>query len=74
MIAKVIKKCKDLKWLTYYSYNISLDEYITDSKYLRKKEIYENLSIIYTHEIRQDILSDNKISIDNFINIHIYKN
>ena len=78
MIAKIIKKCKDLKWLRY-SDPSGIRDYSCDySKHLARFSIYRNLLIVYALETRVQIKLVNRKKIEScthhyFINLYLHK-
>lgn len=78
MIAKIIKKCKDLKWIRY-SDPVDIKDYSCGySKHLARFSIYRNLPIVYALEARAQTRLVNRKKIESFtphyfINLYIYK-
>lgn len=78
MITKIIKKCKDLKWLRYSDPSDIRDYSYGYSKHLARFSIYRNLPIVYALESRIQIKTVNRKKIENFthhyfINLYLHK-
>ena len=78
MLSKIIKKCKDLKWLRY-SDPVDIKDYSCSySKHLARFSIYRNLPIVYALETRAQTKLVNRKKIESsahhyFINLYLHK-
>ena len=73
MIAKIIKKCKDLKWIRYSDPRDIKDYLCSYSKHLARFSIYRNLLIVYALETRVQIKLVNRKKIESFTH-HYFTN
>ena len=77
MMEKIIKKCKDLKWLRYSDPSDIRDYSCEYSQHLARFSIYRNLIIVYALETRSltKLVNNNKkieiFTHHYFINLYI---